>query len=51
MSIVMLFTSGCWDMVEIEKRAMIGAMTIDLAEKEDKKDEGNEQNVWRWRNG
>jgi Ger(x)C family germination protein len=35
LSIGMLLTSGCWDMVEIERRALIGAMLIDLIEKDE----------------
>lgn len=40
LSLGMLLISGCWDMVEIEKRALIGVMIIDLA---DKNEDGEEK--------
>jgi Ger(x)C family germination protein len=32
---VMIFTTGCWDKVEIEQRAFIGALTIDVNKKQE----------------
>jgi Ger(x)C family germination protein len=38
----MMLTSGCWDMVEVEKRAFVGMVAIDLME-EDKENEGQKE--------
>lgn len=36
----LIFTSGCWDMIEIEKRAFVSSVGIDVIENNE---EGNEQ--------
>ena len=33
--IIMIFTPGCWDKVEIEKRAFIYLLAVDKAESEE----------------
>lgn len=39
----LIFTSGCWDMIEIEKRAIVGAVIIDVIEKNEVNEEKEEQ--------
>lgn len=42
LSLSLMLTSGCWDMVEIEKRAIVGAVIIDLIEKNEENEEKEE---------
>lgn len=35
LTLSMLFTSGCWDMIEIEERAIIGIIEIDLVDEKE----------------
>jgi Ger(x)C family germination protein len=41
LALCMLLTSGCWDMVEVEKRAFVGAITVDLINKDEENGEKN----------
>lgn len=42
LTLSLIFTSGCWDMVEIERRAFVGAVAIDLIDKNEENEEKKE---------
>lgn len=42
LTLSLIFTSGCWDMVEIERRAIVGVAAIDLVDKNEENQEGKE---------